>query len=93
LGTFCLLFTNLSTTLLIAYRAWYGFYLDVSKVGPGNYFYIRQYRQFVRQYFAKESLNKIVNKIFLVLVESGMLYCLFWVKKLFLSFFSFFLFS
>ncbi|KAF8893254.1 hypothetical protein CPB85DRAFT_1440728 [Mucidula mucida] len=60
LGTFCLLVTNFSTTILCAYKVWY-------------------YRQFIKSAYGGRGRKSLVENVLLILVESGSLYCLFWL--------------
>ncbi|KAF8895817.1 hypothetical protein CPB85DRAFT_1329304 [Mucidula mucida] len=60
LGTFCLLVTNFSTTVLCAYKVW-------------------QYRRFIRSVYEGRRRKTLVENILLILVESGSLYCIFWL--------------
>ncbi|KAF9013709.1 hypothetical protein BDZ89DRAFT_1118733 [Hymenopellis radicata] len=60
LGTFCLLVTNFSTTILCAYKVWH-------------------YRRFIKAAYGGRAKRTFVENVLLVLVESGSIYCLFWL--------------
>ncbi|KAF9031823.1 hypothetical protein BDZ89DRAFT_1131657 [Hymenopellis radicata] len=64
LGTFCLLLTNFSTTVLCAYKVW-------------------QYRRFIKMTYGQARRKKtLVESILVIVVESGAIYCIFWLLLL-----------
>ncbi|KAF8915250.1 hypothetical protein CPB85DRAFT_1295053 [Mucidula mucida] len=64
LGTFCLLLTNFSTTVLCAYKVW-------------------QYRRFIKMTYGQARRKKtLVDSILVMIVESGAIYCIFWLLLL-----------
>ncbi|KAF5341490.1 hypothetical protein D9758_013930 [Tetrapyrgos nigripes] len=62
-----LLFTNITATLLIGYKAW-------------------QYRQSVKIHLSNLNTTSQVEQIFVLLIQSGILYCILWVLTLPYSF-------
>lgn len=75
-----LLITNVFATSLVAYQAWYVYLCSsVSNVLTGLFFLRRIYRTEVRSTLSAGSTYSTVEKLMILLVESGFIYCSLWV--------------
>ena len=71
------LMINLSSTLLIAYQAWYSIFFDFYKEHSLNIF-SSVYRQSIKAHLSKHKKTR-VEIILGLLIESGFIYCGLWV--------------
>lgn len=76
-----LLFTNLVATSLIGYKFWY-LMLKNNDLMSGTQIEYRIYRREIKVHIIlEENRGNSVNNILILLTESGLLYCFFWVRK------------
>ncbi len=72
--------TNFYATTLVGYRAW----CVPSHMPPHPYFspigLLREARRRLRQYIVAGPVASQMEKVFSLLVESGAIYCAFWVR-------------
>ena len=77
-----LLGSNLWTTSIIAWRAWFVWshcFYTRSLMGPCQY--RRQHRQFIKAQLGEGTARTNAEKILSHLIESGAIYCFIWVRS------------
>lgn len=71
-----LLVTNMLATSIVGYRTWFAD-LSISRL---NNRCARAYRKEIKIYLQEDEKNNIVEKVLVIFLESGALYCVWWVS-------------